>query len=87
MTSPNAPVFIAEFLVEPDEVHPWAWLARPIAGPAGSFNALGKRSNAPMALRCNGSKTFTQYVGTMTLPRKSQIHDRGRWHRGDRGRY
>ena len=86
VTSPNAPVFIAEFLVEPDEVHPWAWLARPIAGPAGSFNALGKRSNAPMALRCNGSKTFTQCVGTSTPLLKKQIHDRGRRHQGDRGR-
>ncbi len=29
-------------LIEPDEIHPWAWLARPHAGPAGSFSAWRK---------------------------------------------
>jgi deoxyribodipyrimidine photo-lyase len=29
-------------LIEPDEVHPWEWLARPHAGPAGSFSAWRK---------------------------------------------
>ena len=30
-------------LIEPDEIHPWPWLARPHAGPAGSFSAWRKR--------------------------------------------
>ena len=29
-------------LIEPDEIHPWPWLARPHAGPAGSFSAWRK---------------------------------------------
>jgi hypothetical protein len=28
--------------IEPDEIHPWAWLARPHAGSAGSFSAWRK---------------------------------------------
>lgn len=41
--------------IDVDEVHPWPWLVRPVAGPAGSFsawrNAVGLDPRTPAARR------------------------------------